>query len=614
MGVTGDLLLTLVGLLLALFAPLEVGLLVVFAFWLLVPGFLAVPISHFLLVDRVVLDAFALRLLLRSGHAGEPKPSAYALSSTHAGIAVVLVGFFFTGVAFAPQASSLSSNLHAWLLIVDLAVLYVVVLACARTIGVLRVASLVGIVACAVVAIGVIERITGFGWANFFFRNLPLRFLAAGGEPLQQRAGTRVNVSAQFALEYGWVMVMLLPLLLVVAARWARARRDRFRRLPLLAAALPVVAGVTIIFAKSRSAEVAMGVAIVLVVLLSGANRILTRAAVLAAIGALVLLAVHPAFFTEAFRAGASDPLSVRLNRIPILFGSTTGRPFTGIGLSSQLFGADNGYVVLFVTVGMVGVLAWAVASTTAVVSSTRGLRAPRHSDERLLAAACVVGLVGAAVACALYDLTNTVESRWTWVVLAALGTAVAETVPRRAVRRRWSLRLVLPAIGLAVGGVILAATPASATQSEYLMTTVPFVSTEFGGPTSPYLDRVNDNTACSIITLTRNVVAGTSVNCYPAVEFAPAAYPAEISVTVRGRTPALVRQEIDVVQATASPYVFLAGGPTSEVRSGKPALAVTAPLTGAVIGLGIALIVPALYRRRSPAGATEPVGVALTG
>src|SRR6202034_4896669 len=97
------------------------------AFWLLVPGLLIVPYGpHLLLVDRLVLYVFALRLVLRSGRPGEPRGRSFALTPMHGALAALLVTAFIAGVLLAPQSVSLAGDLDAFLYLLDLVIFFVV--------------------------------------------------------------------------------------------------------------------------------------------------------------------------------------------------------------------------------------------------------------------------------------------------------------------------------------------------------------------------------------------------------------------------------------------------------------------------------------------------------
>src|ERR1700722_14724486 len=228
MGAAGDLLLTLVGVLVVLFGSIEVATGCLVAFWLLVPGLLIVPFGpHFLLVDRLVLWVFALRLILRSGRPGEPRGRAFALTPVHGALAALLVTAYTAGVLLAPRSVSLAGDLHAFLYVLDLVILFVVVLAAVRTIGVQRIVDLIAWGVVAAVLIGLIERVTKFSWGQFFFEHVPASYVPgiAPGTLSVRGTAVRSQGAAQFALEYGWVLAMLLPLTVAAVIPWSHGRK-----------------------------------------------------------------------------------------------------------------------------------------------------------------------------------------------------------------------------------------------------------------------------------------------------------------------------------------------------------------------------------------------------
>lgn len=605
MGVLGDVLVSLVGVLAVVFAPLEAALVVLVAFWLLVPGLLSVPVlPHLVLVNRLVLYALAVRMLFRGGRPGEARGNAFALSPAHGALGVLLAVWFFTGLALAPSSESLNDNIHQWFLALDMAVLFVVVLAAARTLGTTKVVRAVAAVLTVSVAIAFYERITGHGWGHFFFEHLPSRYEAPGADPLQTRGGSnRVTVNAQFALEYGWILASLLPMLVVAAVRWSRARLRRGQWVTRLAPLAPLAAGVAVVFSGSRSAEVAGAAGVVVLLLLAGVNRrLLSWAGVAAALGVIVLV-VHPSFFTAPFTSGATDSVNIRLDRIPLLFSLVAGHPFTGQGFSFPPFGIDNGYVSLFITVGMIGLVAWIAVYVAALHASLRGLRAGRGSDDRLLAAACVVGVFELAVACATYDVVSTPESRWTLVAVMALAVATAERVARPVLRRRaWAWRAVLPIAGIFGGLVALNVASTSAAVTLDYDTVISWVDHYSDGATSNYGSQVLGQTGCALMTSPEAVVPGTEIHCLWSPAYYPLGDPTRLIVLVRGPTRAAVAREVAAAQAALARGVYVRGGPTGPVTVGKPALAVTAPLIGGTVGLLTALVVPPWpWSRRRP-------------
>ena len=599
MGTAGDLLLSLAGVAVVLAAPLEVAFGALIAFWLLVPGNLSVPhLPHLLLVHRLLLYAFVVRLLVRRGD-GEPRASAYALTPIHWALGALLLVGFADGVVLAPASDSLAGDLHSWLTLLDLLVLFVVVLAVVRTITPRRAVNIVVPVVLVAVGIGLLERLSGHGWSHFFFEGLPVSYYAPGANALQVRGGhVRSQGAAQFALEYGWVLAMLLPLVIYAVLRWATGRR-RWTRLAVL---LPLAAIAAVIFSGSRVAEIGAVVVALLLVIVAGADRRLFSWGLgLAAIGVIVTIA-DPSFVTSPFSTlSTTDPASVRLDRLPPLFALVVHRPFTGLGftgISSIFGGLDDAYALVYSTLGVLGVLAWLALIAIAAITTARALRARRGSHERTLGAACLLGIIAVGMGAALYDLVDTPQSTWALIVLAAIGAAVAETVPRRARSRRWLARLLLPIAGVGVGFAVLAAAPVSASQSLSIFTVAPWV-VALQGPVYSWKGAELVDTFCPTVTSPDVIAPGTSVSCVQGSNIFPTDYAGLALVTARGPTASAVRAEIKRALTPIFRYMPIEGGATETIQTGKPSWAETAPVSGGVIGLICMLFLPPLFRSR---------------
>ncbi|MHB8682561.1 MAG: hypothetical protein ACYDA2_10775, partial [Acidimicrobiales bacterium] len=430
MGTLGDILLALAGVVAVLTLPLEAAVAVLVGFWLLVPGLLSVPhLPHVFLVNRTVLWAFGLGLLFRS-----PKParsSPFRLTPMHGAFGMTLVVWWFVGVVYTPVGFNVRANIDEWLLFLDMAIVFVAVLAAARMIGTRRLVRIVVAVVGVSLVIGLVESQTGHSWGNFFFEHLPSRYIAPGASPITTRGGApRPSGSAQFPLEYGWVLVFLFGLVIVTSLRWARARWRRWGNLPFVVVGLPVLAAAVILLAKGRSSDVAVPVVVLLLLVLGGGNRQVVTAAVAAAVLGYSIWALDPQLFSSAFHH--TESTATRLNRLPVVFSQLVDHPWTGLSfVGNQTFaGLDNGYAYTYAQLGILGLLSWVVLLASAAVTALSTLRAPRNSEERLLGAACFIGIIGIATACAIYDLTSTPQSRWTFAVLAALATHLKESLP----------------------------------------------------------------------------------------------------------------------------------------------------------------------------------------
>jgi hypothetical protein len=603
-GIPGDLLLAAIGFGVILVAPLEIAFGALIAFWLLVPGSLGVPYApHIVLVDRLILYGFALRLLLRARLPKEPKGSAYALGPMHAGLGVLLIVGFLDGVILAPRRDSLTLDIHGWLFLLDLAILFVVVLAVIRTIGTWRAARVVAGTLLVTIVVAVEEWLTHRGWSAFFFQHLPANYLASGADQLGSRSGhVRPQVAAQFSLEYSWVLAMFLPFAIYASLRVAR----NGGRLARWALVLPLGVFLGVLLTASRSAELAILAEIVLFALLCGGDRrVLKWVAAVVGIGALFLL-FNPSLVTSSLSGAASDdPLSVRLNRLPELFSLVVHHPFFGIGFngpSSTFQGIDNGYALIYATLGVVGLVAWIGLLATAAAAVAPSLRSPPGSDARRLGVACLIGIGGAVVAAVTYDFENTVQSPWGLIVLAAFGAVVAERMPNRVpIRRRWAYRMLVPAAGVALGFLLLASVPTSASQDLSMQTIAPWVSAEETQPGGPYPGTTLVDTLCAVITNPGTIAPGAGVNCVQASSFQGLVDPRIALITISGPTPEAVRTQLQRSFTLIETHVMpLYGGPSETLQIGKPAWATTGPVWGGLIGLLIAFLVPPIRPRRS--------------
>ena len=604
MGAAGDLLLTLVGVLVVLFGSIEVATGCLIAFWLLVPGLLIVPYGpHFLLVDRLVLWVFAVRLLLRSGRPEEPKRRAFALTPVHWALAALLVTAYTAGVLLAPRSVSLAGDLHAFLYVLDLVILFVVVLAAVRTIGVRRVVDIIAWGVLAAVLVGFIERFTKFSWGEFFFEHVPASYTSsiAPGTLSVRGAAVRSQGAAQFALEYGWVLAMLLPLTVAATIRWSHGR-ESWRKAALW---LPIAVFVAVVFSGGRSAVIAAVVATVLFLVFTGGDRRILRLLGVIAVAVVLLVLFDPSLVTSPFSAGSvSDPASLRLERLPFLFSLVVHRPFTGLGfngVSTVFGGVDNGYALMYATIGVVGVTAWVALMVTAAATIGRAFRSPRGTETRNVGVACLIGVVAVAFAMATYDLVSTLQSQWALVVLAAVGVAAAETVPRpERVRRRWGYRAALPFVGLGVGCLLFVSAPVGSSQSFSIILTAPWLDFTNGGPVSAYDGTALSDTLCGALTSPDVVAPGTRVDCLQLDTLEPFAFPAQALVTVRAATPAAVTAAVRRAFGPIASHMQMTSEANQSIQTGRPAWATTAPFWCAVVGLLLMLLVPPLpFRRR---------------
>jgi hypothetical protein len=587
-------------------APLEIALGVLLGSWLLVPGSLWLPgAPSLLLVDRLVLLAFVIGLVVRIRR-GEVSVDSLRPTRIHVVLLVYLAASFATGVALAGSDVPLKASLHIWLGVLDQLVLFVVVLAVARTIGPRRVARTVVALVVVTAVIALFERVLGSGWSSWWFHGLPKQQSAPGAIELGTRGGSsRAQAAAQFPLEYGWVTAILLPL---VAAVGLSSRRLLVRLAPAL-----VLAGVVV--SVSRSPVIASTVA-ALVLLVGVRFDLRIRLPLLIAAAIAVLLLVFVPSLTAPFSSAShSDSASIRVDRLPPIMQAVAPHPYQGLGLGALatrgLPGVDNSYVLLYAEIGILGLLAWLASLLTALGVGLAALRAP-PGPLRAIAAGCLAGIALVPVAAASYDFASVLQSGWALWILVAVATAICELAPRKAPgqRRRWADRVLLPVAGFTAGAAVFALTPVHAA-STYRFET----QTAYWAATEPrpdeYIGRVLVNTACDVMAAAPRT-DGVTISCRR-MDLTQPAWQGVGEARIQGPTTDRVRateSELNARVHAAVPgfRVFPLGG----IQSGRPTWAQTAPVWLAAGGLIVGLIAPAGRRRPDSERELEPIAAPL--
>ena len=199
-----------------------------------------------------------------------------------------------------------------------------------------------------------------------------------GGFP--RPAGTSIH-----PIEYGVLLAMILPLALHVG--FYHTRRH------LVVRWLPALALVGIIpLTSSRSAY--LGALIALVVCMIGWPRIRRlRAVGVGVAGLIAMVAITPNFLNSIIGlfTGVSDDPSItsRTDSFSLAFEFVDRNPLFGRGLGTflpkyRIF--DNQYLLLLVTIGVVGTLAFLAIAVTAIVMTVRLRRTLRDEASRDLA------------------------------------------------------------------------------------------------------------------------------------------------------------------------------------------------------------------------------------
>jgi O-antigen ligase len=221
------------------------------------------------------------------------------------------------------------------------------------------------------------------------------------GYALSDRGGyPRPSGTSIHPIEYGVLLAMMLPLAVHVGFHH-RHRRPLVRWLP--AAVLACIIPLT----SSRSAY--LGAAVAVVVCLIGWPKVRRLQALgFAAVGFLVMTVVAPNFVNSIIRlfTGSGDDPSVtsRTDSFGLAFEMVGQHPWFGRGLGTflpkyRIF--DNQYLLLLVTIGVVGTLVFLVLAVT-VIASTARLRARLRDDESRDLALCLCAATAAGFTCLL--------------------------------------------------------------------------------------------------------------------------------------------------------------------------------------------------------------------
>jgi O-antigen ligase len=237
-----------------------------------------------------------------------------------------------------------------------------------------------------------------------YLRELPGFSLNFDNPGIVDRAAlNRVAGTAIHPIELGVVAGMLLPLAIYLAI-FDTDRSARRRWLPV------VLIGVGISTSVSRSAIIAAGVALaVLVVLMPTRQRLVALGAV--PIAVVVAFMSAPGLIgtlSEFFGAGTSDPsVATRVNDYPLVERLVHEAPWFGHGGGTYIVDnafdiLDNQYLKTAIELGLVGVIALAAYFLVPTIIALVARRRSGDPELRLLCAA----LAGAALAAALCSLT----------------------------------------------------------------------------------------------------------------------------------------------------------------------------------------------------------------
>ena len=421
---------------------------------LLVPATVLLPgtPSAVVTVPRVVELAAVVGTVLatRRSPSTDRRPWPLVLFVLIAYLAVTAV----TGVGLADTLTPPVPAAYAWVGLGEQAVLLVLALSLARLLTARTVIVLAAALAAGTVLVGLLEAATGTSWSRLVFHAVRSQLGSVQAQPLEHRQGhLRIRGAADFALEYGWMLVALLPL--TAAAAVAAARRGR--RVRAAAASLVAVAlGWCCYLSRTRSSLAAfLVVAVVLAVVFVPRRR---AGYLLIAAGAAVgALAVGPTLAAALSPAAGQGSIDVRLERLPQVLALAAHRPLQGIGLTGiqrlGIAGYDSSFVRAYVETGALASVLLTLTLLAAVAAAGRGLIGRPllrlDSDDRLLAMAVTLSLLALVLSATTFDAFSVLGSTRLFWLLCGAGVAAADRIRGPARLPSVTAALTVPRVAL---------------------------------------------------------------------------------------------------------------------------------------------------------------------
>jgi O-antigen ligase len=285
----------------------------------------------------------------------------------------------------------------------------------ARTV-VRRFVIAVGLVAL----LGVVQNFTGQLWTDRL--TIPGLTTTYVGELVERSGLNRVGGTATHPIEFGVVLTMALPLA-IAHARMAPRHRWFYRIVVALVA-------VTIFLCISRSAIVCGVVAMAVMMWWWPMATRLWALLVLVAISAAVYLSVPGVLgtITKLF-SGAGEDTSVasRTGSYDVAFQFIGRSPWIGRGFGTYLpkyWILDNGYLVLLIEAGVLGLVGLLVVIGAGVLAALRATAVLTDPFDREVARALVASICAGSAALAFFDLLSFPQSAAVFFLVIGLAGA----------------------------------------------------------------------------------------------------------------------------------------------------------------------------------------------
>lgn len=598
-------LVALVSAALVFWASSRVALGVLLAVAVLVPTPLVVPHMHTAMftLQRLLVVVVAVRLVRM---AADRRPSLRRpRDPATLALVAVIVASFVVGIVASPSSAY---NQNAGLSLASLLAQLGFLLACFALVRELvspweAIAIATGVMFVDA-GIGIVEHLTANSWGHWWMGHLPGQGNTDASFPLAMRDGqTRVKAGSEFALQFGWIMVALLPCALALATRLKAGF--------YLAVAAVVTAGLAVYWSYSRSALAALVPAVALTALLVRHRR-LSSIALTTVLGGVLLYALSPSLAKHVSASAQDVSVATRFHKLQPIFGQVAQHPFRGLGLgnltSSGYHTTDNALLLVYIELGVIGLVFLSLLFVTVAGQTLRAyvVAAP---DERAIAAACFVSVLAYIVSTQIYDAFTLIQGPQVMWFLIAVATVVAERAGRPIVFRRLRVPRLAIAVGasLALGGALLAFAPSHVGYRALVLTEPAYRDA------LPY-NTINGGkylltTACTEAERIATTLPGTTVDCraVPGVGGVGELY---LQAATRSKLTAAKDRLVSTISGPGGVRALQLhdiDGP----RTGHPTVLRTAPVWLPLLALGLYLLPPLPPRRgRTPLGSRRRMKV----
>jgi hypothetical protein len=576
----------------------SVGLLIAGTFF--IPGAILFPDAPaYLFVLRLGLWAASAGMLVRAA-SGEIPFSALRPSRALVALGLFVVVAYVFGVAGGPYPSRSESAFELWLLLVDQLLFLWAATVAVRVLGFRFVALTAVSAVVGVACIAIVERLTGASYAHWWFRHQ--RLFALAGQQLERRGSNmRVRATGEFALQFAWVLAFFLPLLAVFAVRAKR----------VVALAAPCVVALAIVLTVTRSVFAGLVAGGVCLVLFARGDRRIIGGLAAAALAAGVLYLAADAV-RSPYQAADPESEAVRTRRLSVLTEELARRPWTGVGLDGAvqrgIDSTDSALLATYAGVGVIGVAALAGALGTAGFTA---LAAGSIADATLapLAGAVLGGVAAGGLAMFAFDSLSGPMASWNLWLLAALAVglyeeaAAARAGPLRPRLIRLSRRrLMLPAAGLVIGGVVALTAPTHIAVQLRIFTLSPTYLTRTESGHADFVGRVMVQATCDAAKSALDLTSSASLDCFDPLRAGPGAG----TVRIEARSTAELAGAQDTFTTVAKRvHAATRISVVTPPRRARSTWARTAPLTLPLLFGEAALLLPAIRFGRRRAGAT---------